>query len=65
VLPANPGATTWLGDGPGITSAMSTFYEQVTVVKLLFFLHRTFVVGLVAAHVALHRVSIRTLDELS
>ncbi|WP_157467871.1 hypothetical protein [Edaphobacter aggregans] len=50
-----------------ITSDKPTFYEQVTAVKLLFFLHRAFVfvVGLVATHVALHRVSIRTLCELS
>ena len=50
-----------------IAAEQPTFYERVTTVKLLSFLHRAsvFVVGLVATHVALHRVSIRTLDELS
>jgi hypothetical protein len=40
-----------------------TFYEQVTDVKLLFlfFLHTVLVVGSVAPHVVLHRVSICTL----
>jgi len=55
----------------GTTTEKPTFYEQVTDVKLLFllFLHRAsafvVVLGFVAPHVALHRVSIRTLDELS
>ena len=42
------------------------FYEQVTTVKVCFslFPHRAFAV-VVYSFVALHRVSIRTLDELS
>jgi hypothetical protein len=46
-----------------------TFYEQVTVVNIRFefFIHSALVwlLSQVAPHVALHRVSIRTLDELS
>jgi hypothetical protein len=44
------------------------FYEQVTGVKGLFFcsfFHRAFAFVVVLSFVALHRVSIRTLDELS
>ena len=43
-----------------------TFYEQVTSVKgLFFFLHRAFAFVVALGSVALHRVYIRTLDELS
>ena len=52
-----------------VSNVKSAFYEQVTGVKVArgFFLHRAFVfvLGFVAPHVALHRVSIRTLNELS
>ncbi|WP_128915715.1 hypothetical protein [Granulicella sibirica] len=44
-----------------------TFYEPVNGVKdcSLFFLHRIFALVVVLGIVALHRVSIRTSDELS
>ena len=51
-----------------ITDEKPTFYEQVTGVKDLFvcfFLHRAFALVVALGFVALHRVSIRTLDELS
>jgi hypothetical protein len=55
-----------------VTDDKPTFYEQVTEVKGLVFvfsfiasLFFVVVFALVAPHVALHRVSIRTLDELS
>ena len=50
-----------------ITHEKSVFYEQVTGVKGLFllFFHSAFAFVVALDFVALHRVSIRTLDELS
>jgi hypothetical protein len=50
--------------GVTVASYKPTFYEQVTDVKLLFSFIGNLPLLLVARHVALHRVSIRTLDEL-
>ena len=47
------------------TSAFSVSRSLVSRFASRFFLHRAFAFGFVAPHVALHRVSIRTLDELS
>jgi len=63
----------WISSGlptiQELSDGKSVFYEQVTGVKVwsLSFLHRpfAFVVGCVAPHVAFHRVSIRTLCELT
>ena len=51
----------------GDATKKPTFYEQVTGVKRCFgvFLHGAFTFGVALGFVALHRVSIRTLDELS
>ena len=58
----------WIADTAGISDHKRVLYEQVTYVKALvvvFSLHRVFAVVVVASDVALHRVCIRTLDELS
>ena len=47
------------------TSAFSVSRSLVSRFASRFFLHRAFGFGFVAPHVALHRVSIRTLDEPS
>jgi hypothetical protein len=59
-------------DAAGMIAATASdkrvFYEQVAGVKVLFFclfLHLAFVVRLVAPHLALHRVPIRTRCELT